>query len=172
MPRSSSKPETWTFDLEKCYSLRSSFGMYSLGRRLRYFHLLTRHCPCNLNMNIEGNFEATMWRHRWRHHREKYFFWYNLGQSFHMWGQIEAVFNISKFSKWPPFWARDKLFYRKWLRKLNKWSETYFRHICSLAVNFMQLWFFVWKSISDLDSGSVSNFFYEFIYAKLKIVLS
>ena len=39
----------------------------------------------------------------------KYFFWHNLGRSFHIWGQIEAVFNISKFSKWSPFWARDKL---------------------------------------------------------------
>ena len=25
------------------------------------------------------------------------FFWHNLGRSFHIWGQIEAVFNISKF---------------------------------------------------------------------------
>ena len=38
---------------------------------------------------------------------------------FASWGKIEAVFNISKFSKWPPFWARDKLFYRKLYRKLN-----------------------------------------------------
>ena len=33
----------------------------------------------------------------------KYFFWQNLGRSFHIWGQIEAVLNISKFSKWPPY---------------------------------------------------------------------
>ena len=25
------------------------------------------------------------------------FFWHNLERSFHIWGQIEAVFNISKF---------------------------------------------------------------------------
>ena len=37
-------------------------------------------------------------------------FLYNLGRSFHIWGQIEAVFDVSKFSKWPPFWGRDKLF--------------------------------------------------------------
>ena len=37
-----------TCNLEKWYSLRSSFGMYDLERRLRYLHLLTRHCPCNL----------------------------------------------------------------------------------------------------------------------------
>ena len=31
----------------------------------------------------------------------------------HIWGQIDAVLNIWKFSKWPPFWTRDKLFYRQ-----------------------------------------------------------
>ena len=31
----------------------------------------------------------------------------------HIRGQIEAVFNILKFSKWPPFWGHKKLFYRK-----------------------------------------------------------
>ena len=40
----------------------------------------------------------------------KILFWHNLGRSFHIWGQIEVVFNISNFSKWPLFWARDKLF--------------------------------------------------------------
>ena len=43
----------------------------------------------------------------------KILFLHNLGRSFHIWGQIEAVFNISKFSKWQPFWARDKLFLPK-----------------------------------------------------------
>ena len=37
-----------TCDLATCYFLRSSLGMYILERRLRYSHLLTRHCPCNL----------------------------------------------------------------------------------------------------------------------------
>ena len=37
-------------------------------------------------------------------------FLHNSGRCFRIWGQIEAVFNISKFSKWPPFWARVKLF--------------------------------------------------------------
>ena len=49
----------------------------------------------------------------------KNIFLHNLGRYFHIWGQIEAAFNIWKFSKWPPFWARDKLFYRKSYRKLN-----------------------------------------------------
>ena len=40
-----------------------------------------------LNMNIEGNFKAILWRHRWRHHHEKYF-WHSLGRSFHIWGKI------------------------------------------------------------------------------------
>ena len=30
-----------------------------------------------------------------------------MAQSFHIWGRIEAVFNISRFSIWPPCWARD-----------------------------------------------------------------
>ena len=37
-----------TCNLEKCYALRSSFGMYNLEIQLWYLHLLTRHCPCNL----------------------------------------------------------------------------------------------------------------------------
>ena len=37
-----------TCNLKKCNSLRSSFGMHNLERQLRYWHLLTRHCPCNL----------------------------------------------------------------------------------------------------------------------------
>ena len=49
----------------------------------------------------------------------KILLWHNLRRSFHTWGQIAAVFNILKFSKWPTFWARDKLFHWKWYRKLN-----------------------------------------------------
>ena len=56
----------------------------------------------------------------------KILFWHNLGQSFHIWGQIEAVFNISKFSKWPLFWARDKLFTGRWIDQ--KDSHEHFRH--------------------------------------------
>ena len=50
VPRSPSKPVMLTFDLQsrKVLSLRSSFGMYNLKRQLWYWHLLTRHCPCNL----------------------------------------------------------------------------------------------------------------------------
>ena len=111
--------------LKKCYSLRSSFGMYNLEKQLWYLHLLTRLCPCNLfaeptspKHEYRWKLWGPMWRHRWRNHREK-LFWHNLWRSFHIWGQIEAVFNISKFSKWLPFWARDNLFYRKLYRKLN-----------------------------------------------------
>ena len=67
-------------NIEKCYSLRSCFGMYNLERRLRYLNLLTRHCPCNLlpqptspKHEYRGNFEATMWRHRWCHHHGNFF---------------------------------------------------------------------------------------------------
>ena len=42
---------------------------------------------------------------------------------FHIWGQIEAVFNISKFSKWPPFWVRDELFFTRSIMRL--WLHLY-----------------------------------------------
>ena len=80
---SPSKPVMLTFDLQsrKCYSLRSSFGMHNLERQLWYLHLLTRHCPCNFlpepttpKHEYRGNFEATLWRRRWRYHNEKNFF--------------------------------------------------------------------------------------------------
>ena len=53
-------------------------------------------------------------------------------------------------------------------------SETYFRQDLFPAYLFFRRQFhaiviFRLKSISDLDSGSLSNFFYEFIYEKLKI---
>ena len=58
----------------------------------------------------------------------KMFFWHNLGRSFDIWGQLKL--NISKFSNWPPFWARDKLFYRKLYRSwiYQKDSHDHFRH--------------------------------------------
>ena len=37
-----------TCNPEKCYLLTCSLGIYNLKRGLRYSHLLTRHCPCNL----------------------------------------------------------------------------------------------------------------------------
>ena len=52
------------------------------------------------------------------------------GISFYIWGQIEAVFNISKFSKWPLFWARDKLFTGSYTGSwiYQKDSHEHFRH--------------------------------------------
>ena len=57
------------------------------------------------------------------------------------------------------------------------WSETYFRQDLFPAYLFFRRLFhaiviFRFKSISDLDSGSIPRFFGEFIYAKLKIVVS
>ena len=57
------------------------------------------------------------------------------------------------------------------------WSETYFREDLFPAYLFFRRQFhavviFRFKSISDLDSGSLPRFFGEFIYAKLKIVVS
>ena len=81
-------------------------------------------------MNTERIFEVTHWRHRWCHHHKKTFLGHNLRLSFHICVQIEAVFNISKFSKWPPFWARDKFFTGcytgSWIYQ--KDSHEHFRH--------------------------------------------
>ena len=60
----------------------------------------------------------------------KILFWHNLGRSYHIWGQLEAVFNISKFSKWPLFWARDNFFTGSytgsWIDQID--SHEHFRH--------------------------------------------
>ena len=91
----------------------------------------------------------------------KIFFWHNLVWSFQIWGQIEAVFDISKFSKWPPFWARDKLFLLKaipvveYTRKiaisisdiLSFWSTLWPEH-CRRYINFniwLTLWLTLWR---------------------------
>ena len=44
----------------------------------------------------------------------KYFFLHNLGWSFHCWCQIEAVFYIWTFSKWPQCWGCEEFFHLKW----------------------------------------------------------
>ena len=72
---------TLTCNLEKCYSLTSSFGMYNL-ETIMIFAFIEETLPlttCSrshalLNMNREETLEPTLWRHRWRHHREKNFF--------------------------------------------------------------------------------------------------
>ena len=50
VPRSSSKSVMLTIDLQsrKVLFIKIVFGMYNLERQLWYWHLLTRHCPCNL----------------------------------------------------------------------------------------------------------------------------
>ena len=55
---------------------------------------------------------ANLWRHQWHHHHEKYFFGHDLEGSFNIYGQMAAVFNIAKFSKWPPISGRNKHFTR------------------------------------------------------------
>ena len=103
-----------TCDLEKCYLLRSSLGMYNLERRLRYSHVLTSNCPQTLfpeQASPKHEYRQQLSGHPVTSSPWKILFWHNLGRSSHSWGQIEAVFNISKFSKWPAFWGRDKLFF-------------------------------------------------------------
>ena len=50
VPKSPSQPVMLTFDLQsrKVLFIEIVFGMYNLERQLWYWHLLTRHCPCNL----------------------------------------------------------------------------------------------------------------------------
>ena len=50
VPMSPLKPVMLTFDLQyrKVLFIEIVFGMYNLERKLWYWHLLTRHCPCNL----------------------------------------------------------------------------------------------------------------------------
>ena len=99
---SASKPVILTFDLQsrKVYSLRSSFGMYNLESQLWYWHLLTRHSPCNLlpePTSPKHEYREKLWGHpvtsSITSSPQKLFF-HNLGRSFHIWGQIEAVFDI------------------------------------------------------------------------------
>ena len=77
-----------------------------MGRSLVYALVGSEGAGPLLDMSFEGNFQVTMWRHRWRHHHENTFW----GRSSHIWCQNEAVFDISKFSKWQSFWGHNKLF--------------------------------------------------------------
>ena len=73
--------------------------------------------------------------------------------TFHIWGKNEAVFNISKFSKWPPFWARDKLFFTG----SDTGSWTYQKDSQKLV--FPMFWTFDWGSSSNIDRDiSISKF--------------
>ena len=122
VPKSPSKPVMLTFDLQsrKVLFIEIVFCMYNLERQLWYWHLLTRHCPCNLlpePSSPKHEYGQKFWGHpvtsSMTSSPEKNFFLHNYGRPFNIWGQIEAVFIIQKFSKWPPFWARHKLFLPK-----------------------------------------------------------
>ena len=55
-----------TCNLQKCYSFRSSFGMYNQERQLWYLHLLTRYCPCNLlpqPTSPKHEYRGKLWDH-------------------------------------------------------------------------------------------------------------
>ena len=104
VPRSLSKPVMLTFALQsrKVLFIEIVFWHVQPRKAIMILAFIDDRLPLQfapehvLNMNIERNFEATLWRHRWRHHHKK-LFWHNLGRSFHIWGQIAAVFNISNF---------------------------------------------------------------------------
>ena len=131
-------PWPLTCDLEKFYLLRSSLGMHNLERLLRYSHLFTKYCPCNFLQ------EPTSPKHEYRGQRSGHpvttsmvlspwkilFFWHNLGLPSQIWCQLKVVVNILTFSKWLPFRARDKPFYRNdtgsWIYEQD--SHDHFKH--------------------------------------------
>ena len=88
VPRSPTKPVMLTFDLQsrKVLFIEIVFGIYNLERQLWYWHLLTKHCPCNL-LSVPTSeilteiyefqkltYFVIWWCHQWRH---EYIFIYN-----------------------------------------------------------------------------------------------
>ena len=77
-----------------------SLFVLQLSWKLWFFHL-------------KKNIEKQLWGHSVTSSMTsspcKYFFLHYLIWSFHLWCQIEAVFNIVTFSKWPPFWGGDEI---------------------------------------------------------------
>ena len=63
---------------------------------------------------------------------------------------FEAISITELFNKWSRGFVTSwslivEGFYRNMSKLIDARSRTYFRHICSHGVNFMQLWFFVWN---------------------------
>ena len=78
----------------------------------------------------------------------KVLFWHNLGRSFHIRGQIEAVFNILTFSKWPLFWARDKLFLPEMIQEV-EYAIKIAMSISDLLSSWSTLWVKYWWRYSS-----------------------
>ena len=146
-----------TCNLEKYYSLRSSFGMYNLERRLRYLHLLTRHCPCNLlpePTSPKHEYRGKLWGHPvtssmmsspWK------FFRLNLGRSFSYLRSNWSYVFFQNFENGRHFEVATNFFYRKWYRNLNipeRWP-----------LAFPTFWAFDRRSNSNIDGDiSISKF--------------
>ena len=146
-----------TCNFEKCYSLRSSFGMYNLERRLRYLHLLTRHCPCNLlpgPTSPKHEYRRKLWGHPvtssvmsspWKKN------WHNLGLFFISEVKLKLCLTFQNFQNGCHFEPAINFFYRKWYRKFNipeRWS-----------LAFPTFWAFDRRSSSNIDGDiSISKF--------------
>ena len=109
--------------------------MKKIGQKLRA--ILWKIWQFHLNMNIEGR------GHQWRHQHQNYFFWDNLQRSFHVWCQNERILNISKFSKWPPFWGSGAFLNPRLDRKLG--------HTARQAMSSPAFWAFVRRSSFNIN---------------------
>ena len=122
VPRSSSKPVMLTIDLQSrnVLFIEIVFGMYNLERQLSYWHLLTRHCPCNLlpeSTSSKHEYREKLWGHpvtSLMTPSPLKFFFGIIWDDLIIWEvrlKLCLIFNF--FLKWPPFWARDKRFLPK-----------------------------------------------------------
>ena len=100
------------------------------------------------------------------------------------WHGVIVVSNLGPVSiKRPSFYSISVIMIRRprdriiFIMGITTWSETHFRQDLFPAYLFFRRQFhpiviFRFKSISDLDSGSLPRYFGEFIYEKLKLVVS
>ena len=126
-PSTSIRPVLWPGDLViRPLTLKIDRVLYSAKMHLcmKFYEAMSKEFmgkmwQFHLNMNIEG----TLWRHAvtssvtsWT---SETFSCNNVRCSFHILCQKEPISNISKFSKWPPFWGSGALLNRKLYRNLS-----------------------------------------------------
>ena len=102
-------------------------------------------------MNIERNFEVTLWRHRWRHHHKKNFFGIIWDDLFICEVRLKLCLLFQNFQNDGHFELATNFFYRKLYRKLDI-PERY-------PWAFATFWASDRRSSSDIDGDiSISKF--------------